>query len=82
MDDAILPDLVARQVNEGHESDVSWDDPTARAPQAAVLSGQKVAQYPCGRADDGGAVGRKGWGRGAGVAEEDCWIRAIIIEIS
>ena len=40
-DDANVPELVARRVNEGHESGVSWDDLSARARKRLCYKAKK-----------------------------------------
>ena len=64
-DDANVPELVARLVNEGHESGVSWDDLTARARKRLCyrckkwLNTRAVERMPAARLaerDGGGKV--------------------------
>ncbi len=66
-DDANVPEMVARRVNEGHESGVSWDDLTARARKRLCYRAKKwlntraVEQMTVARSAerDGGEV--RGW---------------------
>ena len=69
-DDANVPELVARLVNEGHESGVAWDDLSARTRKRLCYRAKKWLNTRAVEQMTGARLAERG-GRSAGVAGGD-----------